>query len=82
MAAGLDVARLNLSHGTHEMHQASADAVREAKTAIGHPVALIADLQGPKLRIGDLAAPVTLEHGQEVIVGPAGATSTCRSRRR
>ncbi len=73
VAAGLDVARLNLSHGTHEMHQASADSVREAKTAIGHPVALIADLQGPKLRIGDLAAPVTLEHGQEVVVGPAGS---------
>jgi pyruvate kinase len=72
VAAGMDVARLNLSHGTHEMHRASADAVRDAKTSIGHPVAIIADLQGPKLRIGSLPEQVELHPGDEVVVGPPG----------
>ena len=52
--AGVDAVRLNLSHGTHEDHAASARIVREVQEEVGKPLALIADLQGPKLRIGDL----------------------------
>jgi pyruvate kinase len=66
--AGMDGARLNFSHGTHDQHAENARLVREAQGEVGRPIALIADLQGPKLRIGDLDAPVTLGSGDEVIV--------------
>ena len=63
-------ARLNFSHGTHEEHRARAELVRAAGDDAGKPLALVADLQGPKLRIGDLAAPRVLVRGQEVVVAP------------
>jgi pyruvate kinase len=72
VAVGMDVARLNLSHGTQADHAKSAQAVREARTAIGHPLALLADLQGPKLRVGSLSKPIALDEGEEVVVGPEG----------
>jgi pyruvate kinase len=68
VAAGMDGVRLNFSHGTHEDHAQVAKRVREAQAAAGRPIALIADLQGPKLRIGDLAEPVELEVGETVVV--------------
>jgi pyruvate kinase len=66
--AGMDGARLNFSHGTHEDHGESARRVRAAQRAAGRPLALIADLQGPKVRIGDLKQPVVLEPGESVVV--------------
>jgi pyruvate kinase len=66
--AGVDAVRLNLSHGTHEEHSRNAWLVREIAADLGRPVALIADLQGPKLRIGELAEPVVLPTGGEVVV--------------
>jgi pyruvate kinase len=70
----IDGARLNFSHGTHEDHALRAEAIRAGKAELGHPVALIADLQGPKLRIGDLSEPVQLERGEEVTIsGEDGA---------
>jgi pyruvate kinase len=66
--AGMDAARLNLSHGSHEDHAESAEIVRSVQAELGRPLALIADLQGPKLRIGDLAEPRTLVTGEEVIL--------------
>ncbi|HEY7561530.1 MAG TPA: pyruvate kinase, partial [Gaiellaceae bacterium] len=57
VAAGMDAARLNFSHGTHEEHGERARLVREAQARAGRPLALIADLQGPKVRVGDLDAP-------------------------
>jgi len=74
IGAGMDAARLNFSHGTHADHGRSAARVRDAQTALSRPLALIADLQGPKLRIGDLAAPVLLEVGERVVV--AGGETT------
>ena len=68
VAAGMDAARLNLSHGTHDEHAERARRVREAESAAGRPIALIADLQGPKLRVGDLAQPVDLHKGERVVV--------------
>ncbi|MEI2703138.1 MAG: pyruvate kinase [Baekduia sp.] len=53
--AGMDVARLNFSHGTHERHAEVAAMVRDAAGRAGRPVALLQDLPGPKLRIGMLA---------------------------
>jgi pyruvate kinase len=66
--AGMNAARLNLSHGTHEEHAERAQRVRAAEADVGHPVALIADLQGPKLRIGDLEQPVVLRQGDDITV--------------
>ena len=64
----IDGARLNFSHGTHDDHAATAKAIRALQEETGRPVALIADLQGPKLRIGELAAPVELRRGGEVTI--------------
>ncbi len=72
--AGADVFRLNLSHGTHDQHAEAAETVRGVERDSGRPLALVADLQGPKLRIGDLAMPILLKKGEEVRVGPEGAT--------
>src|SRR5438105_13473118 len=72
--AGMDAARLNLSHGSHDDHSAYATLVREAEERIGRPIALIGDLQGPKFRVGDLSAPLQLVPGEEitVVVGANG----------
>lgn len=55
--AGADVFRLNFSHGTHEDHAKSFAAIRAAETATGRPLAILADLQGPKIRIGKFSDP-------------------------
>jgi pyruvate kinase len=68
VAAGMDAARLNFSHGSHAEHAERARLVREAQQRAGRPLALIADLQGPKLRIGELAHPLTLVEGDEIDV--------------
>src|SRR2546421_10019397 len=68
VAAGMDAARLNLSHGTHEQHAERARRVREVEREVGRPLALIADLQGPKIRVGELTAPVVLQRGERVTV--------------
>ncbi len=66
--AGMDAARLNLSHGSHDEHAARAQLVRDAERELNHPIALIADLQGPKLRVGDLPEPIDLIGGGEILV--------------
>ena len=50
--AGADVFRLNFSHGVHDDHAAAAKAVRKAESTLGRPLGVLADLQGPKLRLG------------------------------
>ena len=72
-SAGMDGARLNFSHGTHEQHAEYARMVRQAQEEVGRPIALIADLQGPKLRIGDIGSPMRLEEGEEITVTGDGA---------
>ncbi len=64
--AGMDVARLNMSHGSHEDHAEAYRLVREASDASGHGVGIFADLQGPKIRLERFAnGPVVLRRGQE-----------------
>lgn len=63
IAAGLDVARLNMSHGDEASHGRLARAVRAAARAAGRPVGLMADLQGPKTRLGRFAGPVAIKRG-------------------
>ena len=75
VAAGMDAARLNLSHGTHEEHAERVRRVREAEASAGRPIALIADLQGPKLRIGELHEPFVLRKGETVTIS---AEDACR----
>jgi pyruvate kinase len=65
--AGADVFRLNFSHGSHENHKASVDAIRALEAETGHPIGILQDLQGPKIRVGMLkAGPVQLENGASV----------------
>ena len=56
--AGMDVARLNFAHGTHESHTEIASAIRAASERVGREVAILGDLPGPKLRIGPVAGGV------------------------
>jgi pyruvate kinase len=71
--AGMDAARLNFSHATHDQHRAWADLIRNAGDDAGRPLALVADLQGPKLRVGDLERPSLLSRGEEVVIAPEEA---------
>jgi hypothetical protein len=50
--AGVNVFRLNMSHGSHDDHRARLAAIRAAETEMGRPIGVLVDLQGPKLRIG------------------------------
>ncbi|HEX7938572.1 MAG TPA: pyruvate kinase [Gemmatimonadaceae bacterium] len=66
--AGMNVARINFSHGTHEQHAATIALVRELALELGRPVSILGDLQGPRIRIGDLRAPIPLEVNAEVVL--------------
>src|SRR5689334_13445588 len=66
----MDAARLNFSHASHEQHRAWAAMIRDVADDAGRPLALVADLQGPKIRVGDLPAPRLLASGDEVVVVP------------
>jgi pyruvate kinase len=70
--AGMDVARLNFSHGTHEEHGARLQRVREAAVACGREVAILQDLCGPKIRTGRFAQnKLRLEKDQELVLAEA-----------
>src|ERR1700744_1627140 len=68
VAAGLDVARLNLSHGQHAGHREAYDLVRAASNQSGRCVGVLADLQGPKIRLGEFPGPVRLAPGDEFTI--------------
>ncbi|PKY10099.1 pyruvate kinase [Acidithiobacillus marinus] len=68
--AGMNVARLNLAHGSAEEHRARIARIRQAAENTGQRIAILADLPGPKIRIGKLPAPVTLKHGDHVLLAP------------
>lgn len=73
LEAGMDVARLNFSHGSHEEHARNISLVREASGKHQKPIAILADLQGPKIRTGPLAGggPVMLRAGQRFVITTA-----------
>ena len=67
--AGMNVVRLNMSHGTHAYHSETIDRVRMIAEQMGKPIAILADLQGPKLRVGKMQAEgVPLQQGEELIL--------------
>ncbi|HEY3430891.1 MAG TPA: pyruvate kinase [Cyclobacteriaceae bacterium] len=65
---GVDVFRLNFSHGSHEDHQKVVDFVREINEEMGTHIALLQDLQGPKIRVNEVQEGVQLVRGQEIII--------------
>ncbi len=65
---GVDVFRLNFSHGTHEDHLKVVNYVRELNEEMNTTICLLQDLQGPKIRVQEVEAGVVLEHGQEFII--------------
>jgi pyruvate kinase len=69
--AGVNVIRINFAHGTADQHRQVAAWVREIAADLDVPIAILADLAGPKIRIGDLPQPVHLAPGQEVTLAPA-----------
>jgi pyruvate kinase len=73
LQAGMDVARLNFSHGTHDEHAQSMALLREAAIGMKKPIAILADLQGPKIRTGALAGggTVLLRAGQRFVITTA-----------
>src|SRR6185295_11565023 len=71
VSAGMDLARINLSHGSHSDHARRIAAVRQAAGQIGQPMAILADLPGPKFRLATLAQGVRELHADaSVILGP------------
>jgi len=67
--AGADVFRFNFSHGSHEDHRARYQIVRDVERELGRPIAVLADLQGPKLRIGQFAdGKITLRKGEHFVL--------------
>jgi pyruvate kinase len=67
--AGLDVARLNFSHGSRELHAENAERIRAAAKAVGRQVAILQDLPGPKLRIGALQNDIAeLKRGDKLVL--------------
>ena len=70
--AGLNVARLNFSHGTHEEHQQKLDMIKQVREALGLPIAIMLDTKGPEYRIG------TFQNGEIQLADGAEFTFTTR----
>ncbi len=66
---GMDAARVNMSHGTHEAHAQSIANIREAAKRAGREIAILLDLQGPKIRVDKLPEPLALANGEEWVIG-------------
>src|SRR5215471_16956593 len=65
--AGADVFRLNFSHGTQDDHRSRVELLRALEKQYKHPIAILMDLQGPKLRLGSIASgPMELVKGQKI----------------
>lgn len=72
LQAGMDVARINFSHGDPEAHARTVATVRQIAREEGRTVAILGDLQGPKLRVGELPPEgIALKPGEEVVLSPA-----------
>lgn len=80
IAHGMNAARLNFSHGSHESHERAIRRIREAATRRGAAVAVMQDLQGPRIRVGDVGAEgLTVEADQPVRLVPEHRSSDSRS---
>ncbi len=79
IVAGMNVARVNFSHGTHEHHRTVIRRIKEVRKALNKPVAILQDLQGPKIRIGVIGSgSVQLMPGQEFVLTAEGVDGDAR----
>ena len=77
--AGMNVARLNFSHGALDGHAADIETIRRAAETAGLPVAIMADLPGPKIRIGELSQEqIYIENGQPLVLTTETMEGTAR----
>jgi pyruvate kinase len=70
--AGMNVARINFSHGTHEQHEETIATIRQVSEKLGIAVGILQDLQGPKIRVGELSEPLQLSEGETVSLYATG----------
>jgi pyruvate kinase len=70
--AGMNVARMNFSHGTHEQHAERITLIRKVSERLGVCVGILQDLQGPKIRVGELSEPIQLTEGETVMLYATG----------
>ena len=75
MLAGMNVARLNFSHGAHEAHARTVANIRGIAEDLHRPVAILGDLQGPRIRIGALAEARDIVEGQRLVLAPESIAS-------
>ena len=73
---GLSVVRFNFSHGDHSFHKEGIARVRKLNQKLGSHVAVLGDLQGPKIRIGEVDGTIELATGNQIIISPKEATCT------
>ena len=71
IAAGLNVARINMSHGTHEGHEEVIKNIRQASKNTGYEIAILCDLQGPKIRVDKLEKNLILKANEKWVIGPS-----------
>jgi pyruvate kinase len=69
--AGMNGARINMSHGTYEAHEQSIKNIRQASKNVDREVAILLDLQGPKIRVDKLPEPLQLKDGEVWVIGPS-----------
>ena len=74
--AGMNVARLNFSHGDHESHAGVIKNIRAVAKKLGITITIIQDLHGPKIRVLEMKKPIDVKVGQSVIIGPSFAKAT------
>lgn len=72
--AGMNVARMNFSHGTHEQHAERIALIRQVSDKLGVSVGILQDLQGPKIRVGALPETIQLSEGEQVVLYVTGTT--------
>ena len=72
---GMNVARFNMSHGSHESHKLVVDRVKALNASMNNAVALLMDTQGPEIRTGDLSSELKLQQGDEITVSVRGSES-------
>jgi pyruvate kinase len=78
LTCGVDAFRLNFSHGKHEEHARVVRTIRDVATEIGRYVPIVGDIQGPKLRIGDVDGVIQLESGQPFVITTEPVLGTAR----
>lgn len=76
MKAGMNVCRLNFSHGTHEEHKIKIDRIKKVREELNLPIAIMLDTKGPEIRLGNFAKPVLLLHGEEIILTSRNVAGT------